>query len=427
MKDNSDRVLQGKQAVFSLRIGTGDNSWTLIFCPQSKNYYAINMARAECITSGVSYIRPAYRINPNTGNPEKVALNREGKPFLPGADPKFRKFAVKIFNGDKNRNIELAKNEGEALAAHQFFDWTLSEQGQPVIIMDFYPGDTISDISGMPNHPVLDRLSLKSRLNLIFQICNQFYEMHSQKNNKKSSIHADVKGSNILVHIVDNETVNARVIDFGSTKELVDSQAKTGLFGLTTSAIPLEAISTAGKRYISGDGPTGFLTSKSDVYSLGPVFASLLGATDPYVHRRGELRNSEGFFDMTYLDGQIQSGFNFDGALNNTIPELSFKLRCGSQSCAFTKFFNPDPEVKVEAPNDITILNDYRIPKLGYVLYNDQFLYVDKSKNKIFGRDSTNKLKPFAKKVASLCQIEIADRKNKSQKQSLQLGAKSTK
>lgn len=384
----------------SLLLGKGDAAWTIIYCPASDSYYAMSMASGRAIMSGSSAIRPAYRIDSKTGKPESVARRSDHKALLSGTDNEPRLFAVKIFSGDKAVNKISAQNEAEALAQHQFAELTTAPDGQPLIISDFYPGQTLCDTAGKPNKKLLDALTIQDRLALILQVANQYCEIHHiRKNGKTAWIHADVKGSNIVVHAPKNGAKNAWVIDFGSGKRLEENTDKvsTGLLGLTPNAIPPEVLDSASNRYVQLDDPTGSLSRQSDIYALGAVFAAMLGASNPYARRQENISTGDGY-DLAVLQQQIEEGFDFQGLLegdNNKIPGYLQR----DVACAFIN------RVEEEAPNSKTILEDESLPSLGYILYKDQLLYIDKSKAKVFNRKNTKPVE-FKRSIAEIKKIE---------------------
>lgn len=377
-------VSKNPQYSHSLRLGEGDSSWSVFYCPQTKHYYAMNMASGECIQSSISSIYPAYRIDTKTG--DVVISAAENKPRL---------FAVKVFTGNKMQNKEMAKNEAEALRENQFAELTCSAKDQPMIIMDYHPGEPLCANNGEPNHALLKPLSLAQRLTLIFQIADQYNDIQ-----KKFRLHVDVKGSNIVVHVAENGSVSARVIDFGSSRKLCAEQISvpTGLMGLTPYAIPPEAVEANNNAYLPMDDNiiSGFLNTKSDIYGLGAVFAAILGATNPYRYRQARIIAPNNFFAMQVLQKQINTGFDFTGLLNSSIKKISFGIRVGSRTCGFRNFST------IEAPNDKTILQ-LKLPELCYILYQDQLLYVDKTK--VWGRKNTKPI-PFKKSVENILAIE---------------------
>lgn len=367
----------------SLYTGEGDNRWTLFYCPQTEHYYAINQASAECIQSSISSIHPAWRIHPETGEP---LISAGGKPRL---------FAAKVFTGNKLQNQEMAKNETEGLKENEFADLTCSAKGQPVIIMNYHPGEPLCLTNGEPNHKLLKPLSLAQRFSLIFQISDQYSDIQ-----KKNRLHVDVKGANIVVHVAEDGTVSARVIDFGSSRKLSEIQdsVETGLMGLTPYAIPPEAVENNDKAYLPAAENiiSGFLNTRSDIYGLGPVFALILGATNPYQYRQERIIAPNNFFSMQLLAKQIHAGFNFTGLLNAGIKKFAFGIHVGERACGFRNFS------KKEAPNDKSILQ-LNLPEFCYLLYQDQLLYTDKTK--VFGRKNT-KPRSFRASVENILPIK---------------------
>lgn len=401
----SHQVNENPQQPHSMQIGIGDSSWTVFYCPpvitaghdidignmdfylpkiNIGHYYAMNMASGDCIQSSISSIYRAYRINRESGDAITTAT---GNP---------RWFAVKVFTGNKIQNREMAENETLALRKNQFAELTYSANGQPMIIMDYHPGEPLCTTNGTPNHALLKLLSLAQRLTLILQIAVQYQDIH-----RKYGIHVDVKGSNIVIHVADNNgAINANVIDFGSAKKIPAgmNEVPTGLSGLTPYIIPPEAVEKNRKAYLSTDKDivTGYLNEKSDIYGLSAVCATLLGANNPYQNRQSCIIGHNNFFAMQVVQNQIQAGFNFDGLLSKRIKGLSYGIRTGSHACAFRNFST------IEAPNDKTI-SALKVPEPCYILYQDQLLYIDKSK--VLGRKNTKPVS-FKKSVEDILTID---------------------
>lgn len=170
----------------------------------------------------------------------------------------------------------LSKNEGsvrrflqEATAAGQLthpnvvsvFDFGLTEDGQPYLVMDFVKGESLAQvISARGPIPYRDALPL------FMQICEGLNLAH-----EKGVIHRDIKPSNLVVE-ERADGKHARIVDFGIAKMLdAESQqlTKTGeIFGSPF--------------YMSPEQCEGRpLDNRSDIYSLGIVFYEVLSGAAP--------------------------------------------------------------------------------------------------------------------------------------------------
>ena len=170
----------------------------------------------------------------------------------------------------------LSKNEGsvkrflqEATAAGQLthpnvvsvFDFGLTEDGQPYLVMDLVKGDSLSQIVASRGP-----MPYKEALPLFIQICEGLTVAH-----EKGVIHRDLKPSNIVVE-ERADGRHARIVDFGIAKMLdAESQqlTKTGeIFGSPF--------------YMSPEQCEGRpLDNRSDIYSLGIVFYEVLTGIVP--------------------------------------------------------------------------------------------------------------------------------------------------
>lgn len=170
----------------------------------------------------------------------------------------------------------LSKNEGsvrrflqEATAAGQLthpnvvsvFDFGLTEDGQPYLVMDFVKGESLAQLISARGP-----LPYKEALPLFIQICEGLNVAH-----ESGVIHRDIKPSNLVVE-ERADGKHARIVDFGIAKMLdAESQqlTKTGeIFGSPF--------------YMSPEQCEGRpLDNRSDIYSLGIVFYEVLSGVAP--------------------------------------------------------------------------------------------------------------------------------------------------
>ncbi|MEQ1894333.1 MAG: serine/threonine-protein kinase [Planctomycetota bacterium] len=146
------------------------------------------------------------------------------------------------------------------------FDAGQTETGRPYFVMEYVPGEPITDYCD--HH----RLNLSDRLRLFVTVCRAIQHAH-----QKGILHRDVKPSNVIVAEQDGLHV-PMVIDFGLAKVLRTEPASANL--LTRQG---QFLGTP--RYMSPEQielPSEEVDTRSDVYSLGVVLFELIVGEPPY-------------------------------------------------------------------------------------------------------------------------------------------------
>jgi len=140
------------------------------------------------------------------------------------------------------------------------FDAGATPDGQPYFVMEYVPGQPITDYCDRK------RLKIRERLELFIQVCEGVQHAH-----QKAVMHRDLKPANILVVEVDGKPV-PRIIDFGLAKT-----ATPQLDGETLFTQAGGWVGTPG--YMSpeqADPGVMDVDTRTDVYSLGAVLYVLL-------------------------------------------------------------------------------------------------------------------------------------------------------
>lgn len=183
------------------------------------------------------------------------------------------------------------------------------------ILTERLPGQSLIDAKAnryIP-HPKLIELNFHERIQLIQQIVEQLNLTHQHTMAKDSKIHRDITGQNIMVDIAstaNGHSIKSGIIDFGFTIAANVHQ-------------PEEKITPeddAGSRdYMAPEAFLGHVSTKSDVYSLAPVIAVVLGANNPILPRENiykqvgaddrklvkRLRHGEGLYDFSDILGGV--------------------------------------------------------------------------------------------------------------------------
>ncbi|MCZ6836496.1 MAG: protein kinase [Planctomycetota bacterium] len=203
-------------------------------------------------------------------------------------EPVSRRVALKMIKLGMDSKEVLARFEAErqalALMDHanvaRVFDAGVSDSGRPYFIMEYVPGDSITDYCDK------QRLSVEARLDLFVQACAAVQHAH-----QKGIIHRDIKPTNVLVTSMDGKPT-VKVIDFGVAKalhqRLTDSTVHTmhGQFLGTPEYMSPEQAEMTGSD----------VDTRTDIYSLGVLLYELLTGETPF--------ESERLRSASYLDIQ---------------------------------------------------------------------------------------------------------------------------
>lgn len=166
----------------------------------------------------------------------------------------------------------LARLNHPAIA--QLYTAAMTPEGQPYVIMEYVPGEPMTDFCDR------ERLSIEARLRLFISVCHGVEHAH-----RRQVLHRDLKPSNILVTCIDGAPA-PKIIDFGISRALdtptggESGAARSMLFGTPHYMSP-EALGPS-------EGPRD-LDTRTDVYSLGVVLYELLTGARPFAAESGDV------------------------------------------------------------------------------------------------------------------------------------------
>lgn len=193
--------------------------------------------------------------------------------------PVVRPVAIKMLKLGMDTRELIGRFEAErqalALMEHpgiaRVHDADATEKGRPYFVMEYVPGEAITDFCDK------HRLNVRQRLEIFAQVCGAVQHAH-----QKGVIHRDIKPSNVLVGLIDGQPA-PKVIDFGIAKAIGAAKLSDGAF-------------TTGDRRVLGTPQymapeqasvsSASVDTRTDVYALGVLLYELLVGVSPFDPQR---------------------------------------------------------------------------------------------------------------------------------------------
>jgi len=188
--------------------------------------------------------------------------------------PVKRQVALKVILSGRFSSDGLARFqlEQQALAMMEHpsiakvFDAGVTPDGRPYFVMEYVPGEAITDYCDRK------RLTVAQRLELFMRLCEGVQHAH-----QKAVIHRDLKPSNILVVEIDGRPT-PRIIDFGVAKSISQESTEQAMvtgFGAMVGTPGYMSPEQADPAVLDVD-------TRTDVYSLGVVLYELVSGYLPF-------------------------------------------------------------------------------------------------------------------------------------------------
>jgi hypothetical protein len=189
------------------------------------------------------------------------------------------------------------------------FDFGISANGKPYLVMDWVEGSTLADRIKMQG-----AVPLQECLDIFIQVIAGLSHAHAQ-----GVLHRDLKPSNIMLAMSPSGTVQVKIVDFGIAK-LVELEGRTNA-GLTQTG---ELIGSP--LYMSPQQGQGVnVDARSDLYSFGCVMYEALAGTPPIVRESVVATLLAHQQDKPLPLKQASLGLEFPDALERVIAKLLAK------------------------------------------------------------------------------------------------------
>ncbi len=188
--------------------------------------------------------------------------------------PVQRRVALKVIKWGMDTKEVLARFESErqalALMNHpniaKVYDAGMTENGRPYFSMEYVKGIPITDYCDT------HRQNTEERLKVFVQVCKGVQHAH-----QRGVIHRDMKPSNILVTIQDDQPI-PKIIDFGIAKATSQRLTERTVFTELGQWIGTPEYMSPEQAEMTGLD----IDTRTDVYSLGVVLYELLVGAQPF-------------------------------------------------------------------------------------------------------------------------------------------------
>lgn len=247
-------------------------------------------------------------------------------------EPIKREVALKVVKAGLDSQSILARFEAErqalAFMDHpniaRVFDAGTTESGRPFFVMEYVPGEPITQFCNQRKFAPLKRLEL------FLPICEALQHAH-----RKGIIHRDIKPSNVLVAEQGGRPI-AKVIDFGLVKvdssSLFDESINTGL-GVIIGTPEYMSPEQAGDKRADVD-------IRADVYSLGVLLFELLIGVTPF-GKRYDGSGNKGVLKMLRTVRETPTPIPSEHVGSKEVTDAMFAAR-GSDRKKLTEFLRGD-------------------------------------------------------------------------------------
>jgi len=287
---------------------------------------------------------------------EEIARGGMGVVYLAEQErPIRRRVALKLVKVGMDTQEVLARFEVErqalAMMSHpniaQVHDAGTTDEGRPYFVMEYVPGEPITDFCDRR------RLPMRERLELFVDVCRGVQHAH-----QKGIIHRDIKPSNVLVEERDGKPL-PKIIDFGLAKATDLRLSEATLYTRHGQILGTPAYMSPEQAATTGAD----VDSRSDVYSLGVVLYELLVGRPPF---DPEELLKEGFMSLirriieddppkpsTRVGNVLDEDSNRAARMRDTDPRSLYRQLRGELDWVVMKTLEKDPRRRYQSASEL--------------------------------------------------------------------------
>jgi serine/threonine protein kinase len=234
---------------------------------QHRGQLAKGRGEFSCVYTGSEY----YLINDKALDIGSTASVHEAWLIQKQTQPdsyQFTRCAIKHFLDDFDKENSSTYGNNEFKVLNTIYPETTKQaiiSGRMFLVMPFFRGKPLCNDKGIFDPVIAEDMPIQQKFDLINAIIENIELLHN-----KGYTHCDISAQNILF-LISEETgkIQAHLIDFGlarkigSTSAVIDSPGTPGYIAPERTKQPTQ------------------LTNKTDIFSLTPIIALILGASNP--------------------------------------------------------------------------------------------------------------------------------------------------
>ncbi|MEO8401455.1 MAG: protein kinase [Gammaproteobacteria bacterium] len=332
-------------------VGGNAFHYSIYRCPVDKNnpqerFYLVDREFPAIGKGGFGTVHEAYALNITKNDLRRLKSNSQKKQV-----EEVMRFAIKIIQHKSTKINDLRETEEKIEKEMEIFN-NFYKAERPVklqespaiffIVMEYIPGYELNIIH--PHHHTTDNdkyiqdfiknASFQTRINLIREMAwslNTFH--HNTPLTGNTVIHRDLKGANFKILPHESSDViffDVSVIDTGSSltdPDFHDSAVFKHDHHIEGTSLYM--------RYMSPEAYQGNTSVKSDIYSMTPLFAAILGARNPLKYKEHHLhklstKNVGKKLDLREMSPIAGVEFCFEEMLSEVglvLPELNWTIQ----------------------------------------------------------------------------------------------------
>lgn len=250
-------------------------------------------------------------------------INSETGTLATSAKGEIQEFVVKIIFDKTTFNAK----EADELSKRFKTEAPVQDGNKIFLVNEYLPGNDLDQVSKQ-----IKSLNFQERIRIIREISLNINQTHhTTPSTGNAAVHADVKHANIRIlfntsnkNPNDSPRFDTHLIDFGLAMDIENNSDKVK-----------SAREKGTLYYMAPETITGEYGAKTDIYALTPVFASILGARNPFAkkeqqHQQEIGKHADSDTSEIPMANVYLAPYDFNGIFNSyaeSIPEHEIPIK----------------------------------------------------------------------------------------------------